>query len=184
MALVEFCPLQGFKAAQDSLAVLANRWRGVDLPALTSPTFPNPPPIHPLTHPPNVLLLIPPLSTSTSRPPSETASQSVSQYVRPSVCLGVWLIFFLRAIKSTKYWNLESKVPSRMKARMVPQLNFTWNIIFIRNEIRIHDFLYWCGCWWEAQWICSFSLIKLTRKSVIPYSWLCSYTCIHPIFVI
>ncbi|KAI9524705.1 hypothetical protein NQZ68_016714 [Dissostichus eleginoides] len=48
MAVVEFCPLQGFKAAQDSCPIWPIGEEGWTLPALTSPTFPNPPPT---THP-------------------------------------------------------------------------------------------------------------------------------------
>lgn len=50
MTVVEFCTLQGFKAAQDLMTGLANRWRGVDHACLDLTDLPLLLPCRPPTH--------------------------------------------------------------------------------------------------------------------------------------
>lgn len=116
MTVVEFCPLQGFKAVQESWIALANRWRGMDPACFDLRDLP-PPKTSP-SHAFSVLAFIHPLTIHTIHLSTEPVNQSVSG----SACSSVWQFEGLLGVfKQWRALNMEPFLLARNLSQMLHQ---------------------------------------------------------------
>lgn len=130
MTVVEFCPLQGFKAVQESWIALANRWRGMDPACFDLRDLPPQ-----KTSPSHALSVLPFIHLST---------EPVNQSVSGSACSSVWQFEGLLGVfKQRRALNMEPFLSARNPSQMLHQHLFIKLVPARVNWLPLHKRWSW-----------------------------------------